>query len=199
MKKIFLTLSISVLLFCSCSNNETSDVQNSETKISAVLNEKNYESQKVMYQMLSAEDKFKIWQDKIDEAINNDDLNKNQIILLNEIKSKLLVIYFEDSKSDEKEIFKNVYLKNYLEKCQKEFEYNYFYKTFFTLNGKLPGDNFDDLDGDGNNPNCTCNQGSIWSCAGVSSDCKSSNKCTSTTDGCGFLTMFECNGRCYVR
>lgn len=192
MKKLFLTLSIAVLLFCSCSNNETNDLQNRETKISAVLNEKNYDTQKIMYRMLSNEDKLQIWQNKIDNMILNDKLNKEQINLIEDLRSNLTAELFDQKKNnDAREIFKSVYVKKFINKAQFLFKPEYFASNFYELNNKVSFDS--------DKPDCTCNQSSIWSCAMQSNDCQSSDKCKTTSDGCGFLTMSSCNGRCYVR
>lgn len=192
MKKLLLTLIASVILFSSCSNNEANDLQNNESKISSVLNETNYDTQKIMYQILSKENKLQIWEDKIDNMILNDDLNNDQIDLIKDLRSNLNAQIFDESENnDVREIFKNVYVKNFIKRAQFLFEPGYFESNFYTLNNKVAPI--------GSQPGCTCNKTSIYSCAGNTSDCQSSSSCDTTADGCGFLTMFECNGKCYVR
>lgn len=195
MKKLILTLSMSLLVFCSCSDNEAIEKQNNESKISAVLKEENYDTQKIMYRMLSNEEKLQIWQDKLDNMITNDGLNEKQINLIQDLKANLNANLFDNrSNNDKREIFKNVYVKDFLKKSQLLFTPKYFASSFYTISNRVAIDD-DDL----NKPDCTCNQSSIWSCAMQSSDCRPSNKCKPIPDECGFLRMYECDGRCYIQ
>lgn len=194
MKKLILTLSMSLLLFCSCSDNEAFEKQNNESKISAVLKEENYDTQKIMYRMLSNEEKLQLWQDKLSTMIQIDELNEKQIDLIKDLKAHLNADLFDNNgNNDKREIFKNVYAKDFLKKSQSLFTPKYFTENFYNISNRIA------IDDDGpNKPDCTCNQSSIWSCVGLP-DCKASDKCDTTTDGCGFLGFSECDGRCYVQ
>lgn len=195
MKKLILTLSIAFMLFCSCTSNDALETKNSSSRISSVLNEKNYESQKLMYQLLSKEEKHKIWTDKIDILILDSSLSDQQINLLNDLKNHLNNNLFDKTQNnDDREVFKTIYAKDFLSKAKNLFSYKYIYENFFTINGNIS------LSKTGTPPLpvCSCNQGSIFSCAGISADCKATDKCRNDSDGCGFLGMFECNGNCYL-
>ena len=193
MKKLILTLGIVLSLFSSCSNDDS--LKNEEnSRISAVLKEENYDAQKIMYRMLSNEEKLQLWQDKLSTMILNDGLNEKQINLIQDLKAHLNANLFDNSgNNDKREIFKNVYAKDFLKKSQSLFTPKYFTESFYNISNRIA------IDDDGpNKPDCTCNQSSIWSCVGLP-DCKASDKCDSTTDGCGFLGFSECDGRCYVQ
>ena len=193
MKKLILTLGIVLSLFSSCSNDDS--LKNEEnSRISAVLKEENYDAQKIMYRMLSNEEKLQLWQDKLSTMILNDGLNEKQINLIQDLKAHLNANLFDNSgNNDKREIFKNVYAKDFLKKSQSLFTPKYFTESFYNISNRIA------IDDDGpNKPDCTCNQSSIWSCVGLP-DCKASDKCDSTPDGCGFLGFSECDGRCYVQ
>ena len=145
-----------------------------------------------MYQMLSKEEKHQIWADKIDVLISDSSLNSQQVSLLRDLKSHLNVTLFENkSNNDEREVFKTIYAKDFLNKAKSLFTYEYVYKNFFTINGNLS------LSKSATKPVCSCNQTSMWSCAMGTSTCKETDKCRTDSDGCGFLGMFECNGNCF--
>lgn len=197
MKKLLLIAVLCISLF-SCSNSDETQTD-SQSKISQVLSEKDETSQRLMYGLLSKEEKFHIWDDKIKKIINSNTLSQEQLILMNDLQNQITPNLFDDSKAnDEREIFKNIYVKNFLEKASVIFSHEFIYENFFVISSRpvvleiVPIE-----DNGGSKPPCGCNIGSIWSCA-MSHPCKSTNKCTTTMEGCGFATMFECNGNCFV-
>ncbi|WP_395042858.1 bacteriocin fulvocin C-related protein [Flavobacterium sp.] len=195
MKKLILTLGIVMSFFASCNSDYETLKNDSNSRIAVVLSEKNYDSQKLMYLMLSSEDKYKIWNSKLENLIANKKLNEKQLDLLKKLKSNFTINLFDDYKNNnEREIFKNVIVKDFLKKAELTFSYEFIYNNFYTISGRV----FDGGSGDPL-PNCTCNKGSIYSCAMQVNDCKDSLLCKSTTAGCGFMTYFECNGKCYIQ
>jgi len=193
MKKLILTLGIVLSLLSSCTTSDDSTTNQENSKISSVLKEKNYDSQKLMYQMLSKNEKHQIWANKIDVLISDSSLNSQQIYLLNDLKNHLNVNIFDNkSNNDEREVFKTIYAKDFLNKAKYLFSYEYVHENFFTINGTSNLMKIADT-----KPVCSCNQTSIWSCAMNTSTCKSTDKCRTDSDGCGFAGMFECNGNCF--
>jgi hypothetical protein len=192
MKKLILTLGIVLSLLSSCTTDDT--VTNQEnSKITSVLKEKNYDTQKLMYRMLSKEEKQEIWVDKIDVLISDSSLSGQQVSLLNDLKNHLNVTLFDTkSNNDEREVFKTVYAKDFLNKAKSLFSYEYVSENFFTINGNLSLAKLADT-----KPVCSCNQTSIWSCVGINERCKETDKCRKDSDGCGFLGFSECNGNCF--
>lgn len=200
MKKVIFGLIASLALFnlISCSDNNEIEENSSNKRISQVLNEKNYTTQKIMYSLLNEEEKFKIWNDKIENILQKNNLTKEQSDLIYELKNNISLNLFKNGeRNDEREIFKTIFVKNFLKKTVNVFSEDFIVSNFYYIT-----DNSSKVDGGGefvDLPNCTCNKGSMWSCGGNSSfECKSSNKCTSTTSGCGFFGLFECNGRCFL-
>ena len=146
-----------------------------------------------MYKMLSKEEKREIWVNKIDKLLLNTNLNSRQIYLLDDLKNHLDINLFDNkSVNDEREVFKTIYVKDFLNNAETQFSYEYIYDNFFTISGDIGSSKlYNPI------PICSCNQGSIWSCALGVSECRATNKCRSDTDGCGFAGMFECNGNCF--
>ena len=198
MKKVIFSLIASLALFnlISCSDNNEIEETSSNKRISQVLNEKNYATQKIMYSLLNEEEKFKIWSYKIDNILQKNNLTKEQSDLIYELKNNLSLNLFKDGeRNDEREIFKTIFVKNFLKKTINVFNEDFIVSNFYYItenSSKVAGGGeFGDL------PDCTCNIGSMWSCSG-SFECKETNKCADTTSGCGFLTFFECTGRCFL-
>ncbi|WP_396167159.1 bacteriocin fulvocin C-related protein [Flavobacterium sp.] len=192
MKKLILTLGIVLSLLSSCTTDDT--VTNQEnSKITSVLKEKNYDTQKLMYRMLSKEEKQEIWVDKIDVLISDSSLSGQQVSLLKDLKNHLNVTLFDTkSNNDEREVFKTIYVKDFLNKAKSLFSEDYVYNNFFTISGNNSSSKLYD-----SKPICSCNQGSMWSCGMATSTCRETDKCRKDSDGCGFATMFECNGNCF--
>lgn len=191
MKNSILLLVLVLVLSYSCSDNQQKNSVN--LKINAVLNEKNYDSQKLMYQMLSKNEQYQLWKDKIEKLVSDTNLNNQQIMLINDLKNHININLFEKiSNNDEKEVFKSIYVKDFLNKAKSLFTYEYVYVNFFTINGNISLFKIDDI-----KPVCSCNQSSIWSCAMGAYTCKETDKCRKDSDGCGFLGFYECNGNCF--
>jgi hypothetical protein len=197
MKKVIFGLITSLALFnlVSCSNNNEIEETASNKRISQVLNEKNYATQKIMYSLLNEEEKFKIWNDKIENILQKNNLTKEQSDLIYELKNNISLNLFKDGeRNDEREIFKTIFVKNFLKKTVNVFTEDFIVNNFYYLSensARTVFGNADDL------ADCTCNIGSMWSCSG-SFECKETDKCADTTSGCGFLTFFECTGRCFL-
>lgn len=117
MKKLLFGFIILFLSSCSVENDSLNDSKT--TRIQEIKNEKNIAVQRVMYNLLSPDEKYHLWSQKIDNLINDKGLNAEQIDLLEEVKSKLNTNYFDSSYSDDdKEIFKVVYIKEFLKKAK---------------------------------------------------------------------------------
>lgn len=184
MKKLILFFIFFITIFSSCSSNDFEQNEASNARISAVKNEDNIEIQKLKYSMLTKTEKLTLWSEKLEEISLNKKLSSEQLSLLNDLKSNLDVTVFDKNNNDKKEVFKNIYVANFLKKAKKVFSSEYIYKFFYTFNGKFADDtNY-----------CTCSAGAIFTC-GIGVDCGSSS-CKVLSDGCGFLGLYECDGRC---
>lgn len=207
MRKILFSLAVLFVSLTSCSgdgdNNDTGTNSSSNKRIagvsqsvSDVLEEKDYDTQKTMYLMLSAEDKHSLWDYKIGILLSENNLTLDQGDLIKNFQDSLTDDIFKEG--DDKEVFKNVNIKDFLAAAELVFtsdnDKDLITNTFYTVARKLPAVL---------TPNtpiltkpCTCHKGSMWSCP-VSIDCKKAY-CTETDEGCGFFGMYECNGRCFT-
>lgn len=201
MKNFNLFIVISCLLIISCdSNPEDSKGSLNNNKIMKVLFEKDLPTQIELYNLLSKEEKFRIWDSKISELLNDPKLDNNQLNLLIELRSKLNSNIFDINPiNNEREIFKNIYTNNFLERALKFFPKEYIKVNFFQISQSVLFRDLgieDPFDPEAK-PDCTCNKGSAFSCNWNIDECRSSNKCKTTSGACGFLGLFSCNGRCF--
>lgn len=193
MKKHLFYLAVLISTVISCTHDSGIEKKSSESRISEVLTETNYSTQKIMYSLLNEQEKFKIWNDKIDTILANKNLTKKQSELIQELKNNLSINLFKDGVvNDEREIFKSIFVTSFLKKTINVFNEDFIINNFYYIT-----ENSANATRSSELPDCTCNIGSMWSCSG-SFECRDSNKCKDTTHGCGFLTFFECTGRCFL-
>lgn len=205
MKKLIF-ISCLILVFTSCSKEDDFNEKINTAKIAQLSKERNIDNQKVMYNMLTKEEKYTLWKDKIENLIQNGQLNQSQLDLIFKFKSHLKVDFFDVTLNyDEKEIFKTVYIKDFLKEARKIFSDKVVYETFYSMSsfGKETAKLSSSTDFSnsfdvtiGTKPNCYCNKTSLWSCTLGMDECKYDG-CQVLADGCGFLGFSECNGRCY--
>ena len=197
MKKIFVLLGIfSIALTTSCSMENGSITNEDKSAVQEIKNEENVAVQRVMYNILTPEEKHLLWTQKIDALVNSGKLNVEQVKLLSEVKNNLTIEYFNDSISnDKKEIIKIYYMKNFLKKAQTLFNNEFIYYNFFSINSSkamartAPLDDF---------TNCGCHRGTIWTCGVISPvSCKiPDNYCRESNSGCGLWYSYPCDGEC---
>lgn len=193
MKK-FIFICIATLAIFSCSTDEVSEVNT--LKVESVLRIKNDEDlQRISYGLLNENEKMRAWNSKFSTLLEQKELNSKQKELIKELQNNLAVSVFSDSKNDEKEYFKNIFVAKFLKKIEKEFTLNQANDIFYSLaNGGEPEDDPSILLPPDFKKDCNCNQGSLFGC-GASQNCKI-RTCEGLTKGCGFLWAWECNGLC---
>lgn len=189
MKKILFIFGLSLCFIAiSCSKSEeNSELDNNmmSSKVSNVLNENSTPEKKLMYSLLNKDEKKIFWIKTLETIISKNNLNKNQINLINELKNNINSdIFNESSNNDKREIFKNRYVNEFINKAKVLFTHNQINSIFFDANSKL----YDST------PVCNCNGGSIFAC-GDSYQCKETS-CKLKVHDCGFLWMFDCDGEC---
>lgn len=212
-----------------CTDDSNLTVERSERvsieKILSVLNMPDESSRKLAYSLLNGQERMKIWKDKFEILINESklfgikvQLTEGEISLVQEINSKLELHLFEHTQSDEKEIFKNVYIPEFINRAEEVFENKYllgmiFYENTVILNKKIKrnienadiSDLIDSFNGRNegvigeisDKKDCDCSVGSFFSCAWGQHDdhCKKS-ECEETNGGCGFLLLSDCDSIC---
>lgn len=191
MKKLFFIFgSIFVFYFFSCTENESTGDSSkiiNESKVSEVLKAKDYEVQKLMYYNLSPSEKLVVWNRKFEKLSSNDKMSNIQKKIVNELRENLIIdIFIEKNNNDKAEVFKNVFVKDFLKKANHYFSPDEVYNNFYLISSRL----------DSGLKSCSCNIGSTFTC-GYGIQCRGS-QCRSTSTGCGFLWVYECNGNCDV-
>jgi hypothetical protein len=199
MKKIFL-ICIAIFAVLSCSNNEAVDSgailseKPDLMKIDNVLKMTNSTAQKTAYSLLNESEKFKIWNDKIELALQNNKFNSLQKELILDIQKNLKVKDFSDGDNDHKAYFKDIFLKNHLVKLKSSFSVNNIITLFYSISNPSTINNTSKILIITGGKNCNCNRGSMITC-NAGSGCNT-GPCTASTTGCGMFWGWECNGVC---
>lgn len=211
MKKLLLLFVI--CLIASCSQDSTTEealvAEKSEFKINQMLNEKDLESQKIKYALLSSEEKHTIWLNKYESLVNNSTslthkgmlLNDKQKKLIEELKDKLTQNVFDQNDNNEKEYFRNIYVPNFLKRAQKVFTYDQMGSLFYKLSESPTNSSHEKQSASariasGWVRDCNCDKGAFFSCQWGGDKCDGQASCQQTYNGCGFNWMWACNGLC---
>lgn len=194
MKKLFSIFVLLVLFtFYSCSESETTNTSNENinvSKIAEVLKEQDYDTQKLMYLNLTSDEKFKLWDDKLVKLQGDKRLSLNQRELIKELRSQFdSEVFVEKKYNDKAEVFKNIYAKDFLKRAEVLFDRNFIRDNFYNISTNLLGKLV--------TKSCSCNIGATFTCT-YKIECRSIQNCNSSSNGCGFLGAFECNGNCDV-
>jgi hypothetical protein len=189
MKKLMLTLTVILSVLSSCSSTDENE------RVSSVLNEKNTNSQRLAFNLLNGNEKLKLWTDQLNEMIKEDNLNQDQLNLVNELLNKLNATIFDTSivNNDEREIFMNIFAPDFVERARSIFNDEYVYNNFYRIRKQPKA--LEPIGGIVGTNDCACNKSSYFTCGFSTYECKAST-CEVLVDGCGFLGMFECNGKC---
>lgn len=189
-------------VFISCSNEEqTSNID--QEKIQFVLQSKSNEVTKAAYQLLTPEEKYFIWDERMDYILAQEDLTIEQVNFINELKSDLSIEIFSDELTAEGANFDLQFPDTRLDIFEPIQGYYYFGSllnmpdngTWASIKAKGANsfyfDSFKLVDDSGTALSCHCHKGSIVS-PGCQYGCSSSEE---TKRGCGFLWRYSCNGR----
>ena len=162
----------------SCSESETTNTSNENinvSKIAEILKEQDYDTQKLMYLNLTSDEKFKLWDDKLVKLQGDKRLSLNQRELIKELRGQF-----------DSEVFLE---KKYNDKAEVLFDRNFIRDNFYNISTNRLGNS--------ETMSCSCNVGATFTCT-YNIDCRSLQVCNSSSNGCGFLGVFECNGNCDV-
>lgn len=189
-------------LFFAC-NNEGSDASENSTtdvslsKINSVIMEKDYSEQKVEYSLLNQKEKFIIWNRKMSTLLNSSNLNETQKQLVQELQDNIKPVFFDKKSNDEKEYFKNIFVKNFLLKIDKNFNRKQINNLFYSVTNNETSADLSETAASIPAMNCNCNLGSLFGCGTISS-CKKVI-CTNLIEAnCGFLWAWDCDGGCIL-
>lgn len=200
MKNLKIVLSILLItFFSSCSNEEENN-----TVIEQLHTEKNIKTQRVIYNFLTVEEKAKIWTDRVNELLKEENLTFEQINVLVEVKNYILTIYSSENKYlEDNELYLKKLKKDIeiIDKCLKLFSKDYIYNNFYTLRKPILKSSYylappPSVGGDNN---CSCHTGSYFTCGILNNlKCKVPTiGCKWLSDGCGTWFSNPCDGECF--
>lgn len=198
MKKSIAYLILFSLLIFSCSENEKNiEIQNVDlNKINQVVVTKNQNEQKILYSMLNKDEKFTLWNNKLNKIVTSNLLNENQKKLIKNFLNNLESKHFIENSDDELH-FKTIYIPQYLETLKENFTTNQIGYIFYTTSYSTEISYEDD---GGAKKNCDCNRTSMVSCVWLNNSSCINNEagtaCKETFSSCGFMWAYTCNGIC---
>ena len=191
LKTTNLIFSLFILFSCENDDNNELSLKTTELKIEQISNTSISSEQKRMYSMLNKSEKLFLWNEKIKKTIKNSNFNENQIKILNDINKDLKLNLFDEN-SPENSYFKVVQVPKYLKELGKYFSNNQIANKFYRI---TPIEDTPELMS--GNKDCDCNKDSMVSCTALRPEnCKDSDTCDSTYNGCGFMWAYSCNGVC---
>lgn len=147
------------------------------------------QAMKNSYNLLSAGNKSEIWKQHLQNYLTDKSLSNFQKEIVGSFISVISPEIFMSRETGraflaKEEVAKLVYTS------KKAFTINQIYNIFGKLGGETTS--FEEDPGSG----CTCNASSSF-CSGQNVTCINSMwQCTTSSSGCGWLWLQECNGRC---
>ncbi len=199
--KLFTLLFLIINLFFpfSCNKKDTQLTPRLSSDSSPRIAQYPVVQQRVIYNLLSGEEKLKEWTDHINYIITLSgklQLSGKQVLFLQSLSKGMVARLFNDPMSSEDRQWLNAQRKTsqqlFTDKRLAFFMFNSLmdYPSFMALS--KANDNTDDtLDG---KTGCSCSTESDY-CFGFS-DCVSNGDCNEGKVACGFAWRFVCNGLC---
>lgn len=206
LNKIYCFALLCIVITFSCSDTDVENIDIFtlyEEKIEQILDESDIESQRLMYSLLDANDKYKYWTSKMDSLLANKALSLVQVKYLKDLKQWLNPTIFDNHyQTDDQKYKRNKFTIAYLDEALLLFDDLYIYKNFYTLETQFSlrvsaeDEDADDDIGGTVTKNCTCSLDSYFTCGiGTTIEC-GKIKCNKKDSGCGWLWTNPCNGRC---
>jgi hypothetical protein len=187
MKKIIYFIAL-ISILSSCSEESVN-----QEKIAQLNSTTEANVQKLMFNQFTKDEKLTFWVQRIELMIEDDSLNQDQKNILNELLTKLNSTIFDVNLPDneEREVFINVYLVDYINRVKNLFNDQYIDDNFYSARSIRFLGEADVADKD-----CACKTGSYFTCGFLSNYSCEKSRCRILSDGCGFLMISECNGIC---
>ena len=189
-----------VLFSCSKNSDEIESKAGKDVnqlKIENVLSIKNGEDQKIAFGLLNENEKYTLWNEKLKNILNNENLNEQQENLVFNIIKDLNPSVYSSVTNDYDEYFSNIISKKFIQDAEKLFSSKQIKEYFFQINEFSKTD----AGGIGDNPNdpsCNCNNAIIggWDCS-FPEFCKATGvTCVDRSLDCGVLNTSPCDGIC---
>jgi hypothetical protein len=189
--KTIIILNLFILsILTSCSKQEAA-VNKNQQLIADVVAIKNPEAQKVSYNLMSDINKSLSWKQHLNLYLGDKMLSHGQKEIIQYFKNVIVPDIFK-SKQAGQEFLSRKDISELLYTAKKEFNIGQIYKIFGTLSTDKETVNFEEAPGS----RCYCNASQDF-CEGANVHCYQNMwNCTVTPNGCGWLWIQECNGRC---
>lgn len=181
-------------LFTRCEKDTSVDLQINQKLIDEVKQLSSESDQRLAYNLLTSGEKALLWTQKLTTILKSDLLNEQQRSHIEKLNSFINSTRFE--KSDDGTLLVDSFAKSWCMEGLNYFTKDEIKSIAFSINTIDPNDikfkngiitpNLTEL------PDCNCNSTSAFSC----NSCSAPAKCKETSMGCGFLMLYECDGRC---
>lgn len=178
-------------------DNENQDFNKSMTK----MLKSNTDEQRISYRMLNEQEKYLTWKRKLENLSNNSNFNKNQKEVIHEAILLINPSVFND---ENKDYFKDITLKSWIEKAEKAFTRIELKYAFVNINDYPTQEEFNKIlsrkskqsikdDSLSAISDCSCSTSDDWC---IFDDCSTGWSCDGSDSGCGWYWLGACNGEC---
>jgi hypothetical protein len=152
------------------------------------------EAQRLSFSMLNEKEMQFIWDQHFQKVLSQNSLTDSQVKLIAELRTINKIKLFSANMSENS---KREVEKQWVTKALKSFDKNQLHNLVYSFEPKL--DVVVSPSAGANNrtaelPDCSCNTTSLFTC-GELAECNT-NGCLLTTIGCGFLWLWDCDGKC---
>lgn len=215
MKKLkFVLWSLALLvLVTACSTSEdyelnSADGTNKRERLTTwdiyvLMTELDKDAQRVLFNELTAEEKYAVWIHRFDDVIDSNDLSNEQVDYIEVLKASISPATFVKD-SDENIIFKTVTLEELYEAGKLVFDEIVVHNLTFNITaGRNVLIMYTDPEQDGGGGQlslCICGIDYAYTCGRYNGSyieygkCENTN-CVKQSWGCGFIMFHECNGK----
>lgn len=199
--KILLAFSLLALVSCAKQTDipKGNNLQIDDKKIQAMQNMDDISAQRLVFNTFTPDEKVLFAKEHIANFIQENNLSREQVGLINEMVAKITPRLYTDKKYAA--IFKVTEIDPWMIKATKLFSDLEIIQIAFNMGKNLE-------DGSMNNSNyapkvCKCAVGSKFTCyqvvvsnppSAVYGKCELIGTCTETNGGCGFMWASDCNG-----
>lgn len=180
---------LTILIFSSCAKDDNG-ITGENQAISDLKSTENQVYKRLIYKTLSPTEKTTFWISKIQEVSLNWGLNIEQKNLVKELISMINPSIFETKPTD---VF-TAQANDWTKRALGFFHYEQVFLLAYTI--EISPTITDEIVPPPPDPDCDCHQGSIVTCLWhVEGECESKG-CKVIQDDCGFLSLYDCDGRC---
>ncbi len=152
------------------------------------------EAQRLSFSMLNEKEKQLIWDQHFEDVLSQNSLTNAQVQLISELKS----LNTENLHSEMTTVSSRIEMeKDWLARAETLFGKDQLRNLAYGLDSKLTTKAYVEISSSAaakeDITTCSCNTTSMFTC-GELATCNGS--CLTTTVGCGFMWLWDCNGKC---